>query len=101
MPPVVLLDRGTKYDEPRDNLASGEETRVDWFFDAPSVRPFSHLPGEVFRLKVSSLKLSARTASSLVSTPSTLSTSIISILVSVSSSVPPAADLLDEVPSGR
>jgi hypothetical protein len=106
-PPVVLLDRGTKYGEPGDNWVDGEETLVDWPSDVPSVRQFFQLFGEVFRLKPFSLELFARTASSLLSmpatpsTPSTPSTSIMSSLVSVSLSVPPAADLLDVGPSGR
>jgi hypothetical protein len=99
-PPVVRLDRGTKYGEPGDNLVSGEETLVDWLFNAPSVRRFFRCLGEVFRLKLSLLKLFARTASSLVSIPLTLSALIVPAMVSVSSSVPPAADLLNEGPSG-
>jgi hypothetical protein len=97
MPPIVLLDRRTKYGEPGDNWVEGEETLVDWPSDAPSVRLFFRLFDEMFRLKPFSLELFARTASSLLSmpaTPPTPSTSIMSSLVSVSS-VPPAADLLD------
>jgi hypothetical protein len=103
-PPAVVLDWGTKYGEPGDNWVDGEETLVDWPSDATSVRQFLRFFGEVFRLKPFSLELFARTASSLLSmpaTPSTPSTSIMSSLVSVSLSVPPAADLLDVGPSGR